>query len=59
VVDEVVGNEGELGKVVEDRLGIRGGRSTQRRPHTGGASDARFGSGIPRGGWLGSQTALA
>jgi hypothetical protein len=42
VVDEVLGDEGELGEVAEDRLRIEGGRSTQRRPHCEGVNGARL-----------------
>jgi hypothetical protein len=42
VVDEVLGDEGELGEVAEDRLGIEGGRSAQRQPHIEGANGARL-----------------
>jgi hypothetical protein len=57
VVDEVLGDEGQLGEVAEDQLGIEGDRSAQRRPRGEGANDVGFGSGIPRGGWLSSRTA--
>jgi hypothetical protein len=48
----------QLGEVTANRLGVRGGRSTRRRPHSG-VNGAEFGSGIPHGGWLGSRTAPA
>jgi hypothetical protein len=59
VVDEVLGDQGELGEVAEDRLGIEGGRPAQRRPRDEGANNAGFGSGIPHGGWVSSWIALA
>jgi hypothetical protein len=55
VVDEVLGVEGELGEVAEDCLGIEGSRLAQRRPRGEGENGAKFGSGIPRGGWLNSR----
>jgi hypothetical protein len=40
VVDEVLGDEGVLGEVAEDRLGIEGGWPAQRRPCGEGANGA-------------------
>jgi hypothetical protein len=71
VVDEVLGDEGELGEVAEDRLRIEGGRSTQRRPHSQGANDAEllmvvserrptvWGGGPSSGGARGSRLGVA
>jgi hypothetical protein len=70
LVDDVLGDEGELGEVAEDRLRIKGGRPAQRRPHSEGANDVELhavgsdrrstvrGGGPSlsgaRGGWLGT-----
>jgi hypothetical protein len=56
VAGEVLGDEGELGEVAEDRLGIEGGQLVQRWPRGEGVNDTGFGSGIPHGGWLSSRT---